>query len=1260
MQNVVRIFTLFLIILANLYCNTARAQEGFVRNEGQWDGDFEMKAVIKSGFLFLEKQGMTWILYNSDSLHKVQHDRHARTILPVQVIKSKLLNSNPNPVIETTEASEAYFNYYLSNNRNQWRSGLRAYKQVLYKEVYPHIDLQILHNDFGIKYNFIVKTGGNPEQIRIQYEGADKLELTENGFEIKTGLGNMTEFPPYVYQEINAEKVSVPAEFTLDGNVLGFKFGKRFNRRHKLIIDPILVFSTYSGSDADNFGFTATYDLAGNGYAGGTVYNFNFTNDKGFPVSAGAYQLVYNGGVDENPGGNGSFAYPARDCGIHKYSKDGSQLLFGTFLGGSSNEQPHSMIVNSMDQLIVLGSTRSRDFPMTQNLLSYDPLVNPVTTYNIFVTIFNPNGTALIASALVGGIGDDGINGDLTHNAVGDLPLLANYADDFRGEVIVDETDNVYIASSTTSIDFPLVKPFISSYYNPQSGVAIKLNPTLSTILWSSYVGTGKIGQFNNFDAAFGIALGTDNDVFITGGTNNGAFLNGLGGYRSSMPNDKPDGYLIRVNRTSGALIAGTLIGTDEYDQSYMVKTDKEGYPYVFGQTMGKFPVTGNVFRNDGASQFVVKFEKDLKSIIFSTTIGSGRSNRDIAPTAFLIDDCGKIYVSGWGGKVNSLYGFGTGNTSLMPVSNDAFQKATDGSDFWLAVFSKDMKELIYGTYIGGKSSPMVNAYEHVDGGTSRFDARGVIYHSVCAGCGGNSMFPTTTGAFSEVNKSSNCNNALFKFDMDARNKKPLVKDTFFTVMVAQTLTFSYFGTDPDNEDILNLSFESDFINGSAPFPHIQVSSKPSTDTVWADFTWQPDCAHLTGDTIYIKVKIEDGGCPHSDSAFAIIKILVTAPPLAPGPEVLCLDFLVKNETKVEWQSFETGTYFSKAYLICRYPDGTLHLIKTITDGKGGFVMDNSNLDLKSQNYCYFIVTENICGMTDTLDFRICSKDEFESPIVGSQLITVTVSDDNKSVQVVWSKSVEDDFRSYKLYRGHNVQGAIAWKEIAEVANVNDTIYTDNRLDVSKESYCYCLQITDKCGHISDTSNMGCNIVLQGVSERWYFDLNWNPYRKWNSGVKEYVLNRSVDTGTLRPIVSLNQNKLNYRDLDLDYWWGGYYFRVDAYQQRDTNERFNAVSASNTIYLVQPPLLHVPNAFSPNHDGINELWGFVPVFVKEFNIRVYNRWGEKVFDTHDKGKQWDGNYLGDEPFDNVFIWIATYTGWDDSYHMQKGTVTVLK
>ena len=96
-----------------------------------------------------------------------------------------------------------------------------------------------------------------------------------------------------------------------------------------------------------------------------------------------------------------------------------------------------------------------------------------------------------------------------------------------------------------------------------------------------------------------------------------------------------------------------------------------------------------------------------------------------------------------------------------MPVTPDAIQSTTDGSDFYLAVFGENLSTLEYATYFGGDFSS-----EHVDGGTSRFDKQGVVYHAVCAGCGGNDDFPTTDGVVSNTNGSENCNLGVFKISL--------------------------------------------------------------------------------------------------------------------------------------------------------------------------------------------------------------------------------------------------------------------------------------------------------------------------------------------------------------------------------------------------------------------------------------------------------------------------------------------------------------
>ena len=140
---------------------------------------------------------------------------------------------------------------------------------------------------------------------------------------------------------------------------------------------------------------------------------------------------------------------------------------------------------------------------------------------------------------------------------------------------------------------------------------------------------------------------------------------------------------------------------------------------------------------------------------------GTGSGQVDIALSAFLVDNCDNIYVSGWGGSTNGSQSATSSTTTGLPVTSDCHQCQTDGSDFYLIVLEENMQSLLYASFFGGNQSN-----EHVDGGTSRFDKDGIVYQSVCAGCGGNSDFPTTPGAWSNTNNAHNCNIAAFKFDI--------------------------------------------------------------------------------------------------------------------------------------------------------------------------------------------------------------------------------------------------------------------------------------------------------------------------------------------------------------------------------------------------------------------------------------------------------------------------------------------------------------
>jgi hypothetical protein len=507
----------------------------------------------------------------------------------------------------------------------------------------------------------------------------------------------------------------------------------------------LLIFSTYSGSTADNWGSTATPGEKGNLYSAGVTNHFVNVRFSGvFPATGGAFQTTYGG---------------LYDIGILKYDSSGSKLLYASYLGGDDSESPHSLVMNANDELIVLGTTSSPNFPTTANAFDRSfnkgKLVSHVVTYSngsdIVIARISKDGTKLLASTFVGGTDNDGLNPDSSI-------LTKNYGDELRGDVIADAQGNIYVSSVTASKDFPKVVSKDTSYNGGLTdAILLRFNANLSQMNFSLFLGGDKE------DAAHTLKFDANNNIYIAGGTASGNFPVTTSIYQSKLAGDA-DGWIAKVGNLGDTIYHATYTGTSSFDQIYFLDLNEAGAVYVYGQTAGKMPITpANVYRNVNSGQFVQKFDSKLKQLQFSTVFGSGRGIPDISPTAFLVNECNNLYMSGWGGSLNQSH-WTFSSTEGMRVSSDALQSQTSGNDFYFIVLTDDATEFLYGTFLGGDRSQT-----HVDGGTSRFDKNGIVYHAVCSGCGGPySDFPTTPKAWSRTNRSLNCNNAAFKFDLSS------------------------------------------------------------------------------------------------------------------------------------------------------------------------------------------------------------------------------------------------------------------------------------------------------------------------------------------------------------------------------------------------------------------------------------------------------------------------------------------------------------
>ncbi|MFN8348183.1 MAG: gliding motility-associated C-terminal domain-containing protein [Spirosomataceae bacterium] len=743
MKHFLRTAFLVLFIINGIAAQNPAAVR-FVRNQGQWDASVRYRADIPGGYLLLKEKSLMYVFWDTDALSS----RHAAAGKASAARLSEGINGHAvevafegaNSAVQVKEEhpNAAKFNYFIGNDPSHWAANVPAFGEIVYHEVYPGIDFKMYAFRETLKYEFLVAPHADASKIKLRYQGSKELKLADNQLSVQTSVNSFRELKPYTYQDADNRTREIATQYRLEGEYLSFDFPKGYDRTLPLTIDPELVFSTFSGSFANNFGHAATYDEQGNMYSVGTLHSLGT-----FPTTAGAFQRQSGGGVD---------------IALLKFSPDGTKLLYGTYIGGSDVDVPHSMIVNSKDELVLMGTTSSQNFPVTsgayQTRFGGGTAVAPIGGFeffngsDLFILKLNATGTVLTASTLVGGNGNDGICRTFDFN-------LVNYGDEFRGEVVVDNNDNVYVASSTTSTNFPLVNPISTAYGGRQDAVVFKLSPDLKSLMASTYLGGTAP------DAAYGLKWAPSGALYVTGVTRSSNLPAKTGAFKNVLSGSE-DGFLAKF--ANDKLEQLTYLGTDSSDVAYLVDVDSEENVHVFGLTRGRYAVTAGTYVNANAGQFIHALDKSLSKTVFSTTIGSSRARPDMTPTAFLVNECGNIYLSGWGGIVNSRNGYNpTSNTVGLPVTPDAFRQTTTGSNFYIAILEKGAKSLLYGTFIGSTVSSSDG--DHVDGGTSRFSKNGVIYQATCVCRQAN--FPSTPNVWSVNRNNQDCNNAAFKFDID-------------------------------------------------------------------------------------------------------------------------------------------------------------------------------------------------------------------------------------------------------------------------------------------------------------------------------------------------------------------------------------------------------------------------------------------------------------------------------------------------------------
>lgn len=266
---------------------------------------------------------------------------------------------------------------------------------------------------------------------------------------------------------------------------------------------------------------------------------------------------------------------------------------------------------------------------------------------------------------------------------------------------------------------------------------------------------------------------------------------------------------------------------------------------------------------------------------------------------------------------------------------------------------------------------------------------------------------------------------------------------------------------------------------------------------------------------------------------------------------------------------------------------------------------------------------------------------------------------DNKQLEISWPQSPERDFAKYFLYKAE--RGKSTFNLLQTFEWVTDTHYVDQAVNVMDTSYCYYLVMLDTCDNLGPMGRVSCSMILKGNAQPFKNNLSFNTYESWSGGVEAYSIFRADPATDFVSQVHL-VDEYKYTDDRLNTNEGLFYYYVEAKEANSASSGpfFDAKSRSNTIELYQAPVVYIPNAFTANGDGLNDSYKWVPVFVKNLDIQIYNRWGELVFKSDDKLSQWDGTYKGEPAQADVYFYRLNYTGYEGTDKAKSGNFTLLR
>ncbi|MCX7737551.1 MAG: SBBP repeat-containing protein [Candidatus Kapabacteria bacterium] len=642
----------------------------FIENKGQWQEDIKFIAQKNNLNLIVTKTGLIYDFFDIKGENQTRRN----------VITMELIGGNQNIQSSGLKPLDIYYNFFKGNDETKWATNCKTYQEIVLNDVYNNIDLVLMTDEGNPRYDFIIKKGGNPENIRIKYNGVPITLIKDNNITLKTVFGEIFNNKLRAFQIIDNETKIVECKFKWineQSGLIGFDVGQ-YDKNYDLIIDPIVFGGYFGGSATDEMKHISVGK-------NGEFVVIGTTNSLNFKTTPGAYDEVYN---DDN------------DIFISKFLSYGSEkkLIFSTFVGGGMSDNGSAVKLDSKGNIYFTGWTNSADFPYKGG---YSKDFNG--GYDSYIVKLDNTGSNLIFSSFLGGSKDDfGTDIDLTPES---NPVICGYSD---------------------SKNFPT-----------GSGAFQSTNKGLNDIFVSCFSNTGTALVYSTLiggtsdDKAYALAVDESGYVYLTGETSSGDFPVAPFRIWGSWVWDRPydysynggkDAFALKLIGNGGKLEFSTFFGGTQDDIGRAVYYDEDGTLFFAGETKKEtnrtFPVTESAYMKEhkgGWDCFFAKMDKPKQSgtwggisqnLIFSTFFGG--SGDDYIMN--IVRDP----------KTQSLYFTGKTNSTNYPVEASDVTKPYGRYDAFLTRFYKDGSGLLMSTFIGGGSDDVGTCVD--------VDSRGDVY----------------------------------------------------------------------------------------------------------------------------------------------------------------------------------------------------------------------------------------------------------------------------------------------------------------------------------------------------------------------------------------------------------------------------------------------------------------------------------------------------------------------------------------------------